>query len=96
VRDDVMMHHGRSGIPNAATSQNPDLAIASGRLNTHATTQAEITDVEPSVQENWTLGVLTQGFSEFRRGFPAGKGIPSIEPANIQNVRLRYSVRIRG
>jgi len=38
VRDDVVMHHGRSGIPYAATSQNPDLAIASRRLNTRATT----------------------------------------------------------
>ena len=66
VRHDVVMHHGRSCVPDAIPSQNADLAIASGRIVIPTIAWAEVTNVEPPVQQNRALDKSAQGLSEFR------------------------------
>jgi len=50
VRRDVVMHHGRSCVPDAIPPQNADLTIASVRVAVATTTWAEVTNVEAAVQ----------------------------------------------
>jgi hypothetical protein len=90
VRHDVVIHHGRSCVPDAIPSQNADLAIASGRVVVATVTWAEPTNVEPSVQQNRALDKPTESPLEFCGSLSTLKRVHNIEPTNIQDVLLWF------
>jgi len=92
----VMMNHSGCGVPHVILTLHSNLAIPYfWRLFLADGRGAELTNVEPPMQQYRMLAQCSQRLSKRAVGLPLGKRKSGIQPANIQNAKaIRGRIRM--